>query len=60
MSAFGQDVGSGLAIGYAKAMERFVWQQIAKERAWLEERLRELEPGGRNALAWRRDQQAAV
>lgn len=45
MSAFGQSVENSLADGYAKDLSRYVSRIVAKERAWLEERLKELKPG---------------
>lgn len=45
MSAFGQSVENSLADDYAKKLSRYVSAIVAQERAWLEDRLKELTPG---------------
>lgn len=43
--AFGQSFENTAADTYAKELRRWVSVIVAKERAWLEERLKELKPG---------------
>ena len=60
MTAFGQSVENSLRDAYAKDLSRYVSKIVARERAWLEDRLKELKPGEtwchhESASSWAQD-----